>query len=158
MLLQVPKPAGGMDTRAPAVRNADTKRVNAMSIIIEIALALILVGGAWSSHLTRGRRSVHRGDMISRRVDAYIETIRRERKSPELVAMSDNELRDVLLSSAHNLRCTATGGCTASGVRRGRAAHRRHSRGHREGTRGFGWRSWWRRWRLTASTQFLGGH
>ena len=74
-----------------------------MPIIIEIALALILVGGV-VSYLTRGRRSVHRGDMISRRVDAYIETIRRERKSPELVAMSDNELRDVLLSSAHNLK------------------------------------------------------
>lgn len=33
-----------------------------------------------------------------------METIRREHKAPELVAMSDTELRDVLMSSAHNLK------------------------------------------------------
>lgn len=74
-----------------------------MPIIIEIALALILVGGA-ISYFTRGRRLASRENMIDRRVDAYIETIRREKKSNELVAMSDNELRDLLLSSAHNLK------------------------------------------------------
>ena len=42
--------------------------------------------------------------MTERRVDAYIETIRREKTNPELVAMSDSELRDLLLSSAHNLK------------------------------------------------------
>jgi hypothetical protein len=74
-----------------------------MPIIIEIALALLLVGGV-VSYVTRGRRLAHRGDMIDRRVEAYIETIRREGQNRELVAMSDNELRDLLMSSAHNLK------------------------------------------------------
>jgi hypothetical protein len=33
-----------------------------------------------------------------------METIRREGSNPELSAMSDTELRDLLLSSAHNLK------------------------------------------------------
>lgn len=74
-----------------------------MPIIIEIVLALILVGGV-VHYVTRGRRMVERGSMIDRRVDAYMETIRREGTNKELVAMSDNELRDVLLSAAHNLK------------------------------------------------------
>lgn len=74
-----------------------------MPVIIEIALALLLVGGA-ISYFTRGRRLASRETMIDRRVDAYIETIRREGKHAELVAMSDNELRDLLMSSAHNLK------------------------------------------------------
>ena len=74
-----------------------------MPILIEIALVLILIGGV-VSYATRGRRLATRENLIDRRVDAYIETIRRERKHPELVAMSDNELRDLLLSSAHNLK------------------------------------------------------
>jgi hypothetical protein len=74
-----------------------------MPIIIEIALVLILIGGA-VSYLTRGRRIATQGAMIDRRVDAYIETIRREGSNRELVAMSDNELRDLLQSSAHNLK------------------------------------------------------
>jgi hypothetical protein len=74
-----------------------------MPIIIEIALALILVGGV-VSYMTRGRRLANRETMIDRRVDAYIETIRREGDNKELVAMTDNELRDLLLSSAHNLK------------------------------------------------------
>ena len=74
-----------------------------MPIIIEIALALILVGGV-IGYATRGRRLADRGALIDRRVDAYMETIRREKTSAELVAMSDNELRDLLLSSAHNLK------------------------------------------------------
>ena len=74
-----------------------------MPIIIEIALVLILVGGV-ISYATRGRRLASRGEMIDRRVDAYIETIRREGTNKELVSMSDKELRDILLSSAHNLR------------------------------------------------------
>ncbi len=74
-----------------------------MPIIIEIALALILVGGL-VSYFTRNRRQANRETMIDRRVEAYIETIRRERKHPELVAMSDSELRDLLMSSAHNLK------------------------------------------------------
>lgn len=74
-----------------------------MPIIIEIALALILVGGVLH-YMTRGRRLTDRGAMIDRRVDAYIETIRREGTNKELSAMSDNELRDLLQSSAHNLK------------------------------------------------------
>ncbi|RYE09516.1 MAG: hypothetical protein EOP22_08605 [Hyphomicrobiales bacterium] len=74
-----------------------------MLIIIEVALALILVGGV-VSYMTRGRQQAARGAMIDRRVDAYIETIRREGSNKELVAMSDNELRDLLMSSAHNLK------------------------------------------------------
>ena len=74
-----------------------------MPIIIEIALALILVGGV-VSYVTRGRRLADRGSLIDRRVDAYMETIRREGSNRELVAMSDSELRDVLQSAAHNLR------------------------------------------------------
>jgi hypothetical protein len=74
-----------------------------MPIIIEIALALILVGGV-VSYMTRGRRLANRETLIDRRVDAYIETIRREGDNKELVAMTDNELRDLLLSSAHNLK------------------------------------------------------
>ncbi len=74
-----------------------------MLLIVEIALALILVGGV-ASYMTRGRRQAARGTMIERRVEAYIETIRRERRNAELAAMSDTELRDLLLSSAHNLK------------------------------------------------------
>ena len=74
-----------------------------MPIIIEIALALILVGGI-VHYITRSRRVTDRGTMIDRRVDAYIETIRREGTNKELAAMSDNELRDLLQSSAHNLK------------------------------------------------------
>ncbi len=74
-----------------------------MPIIIEIALALILVGGV-VHYMTRSRRAADRGGIIDRRVEAYIETIRREGTNKELVAMSDNELRDLLQSSAHNLK------------------------------------------------------
>jgi hypothetical protein len=74
-----------------------------MPIIIEIALALILVGGV-VHYMTRSRRAADRGSIIDRRVEAYIETIRREGTNKELVAMSDNELRDLLQSSAHNLK------------------------------------------------------
>jgi H2-forming N5,N10-methylenetetrahydromethanopterin dehydrogenase-like enzyme len=74
-----------------------------MPVIIEIGLLLVLLGGVFS-YFTRGRRISDRQSMTDRRVEAYIETIRRERSKPELVAMSDTELRDLLLSSAHNLK------------------------------------------------------
>ena len=74
-----------------------------MPIIIEIALALILLGGV-VHYVSRGRRTADRGTMVGRRVEAYMETIRREGSNRELVAMSDNELRDLLESSAHNLK------------------------------------------------------
>ena len=74
-----------------------------MGVAVEIGLVLILVGVALS-YVFRGRRMAQQQAMTERRVDAYIETIRRERTHPELVAMSDTELRDLLLSSAHNLK------------------------------------------------------
>jgi hypothetical protein len=54
--------------------------------------------------LTRGRVTKEREALTLRRVDAYIETIRRERTNPELVRMSDRELRDLLDSGARNFR------------------------------------------------------
>ncbi len=54
--------------------------------------------------LTRGKRTDEREALTLRRVDAYIETIRRERRNSELVAMSDIELRDLLHSGARNLK------------------------------------------------------
>ena len=74
-----------------------------MGVAVEVGLVLILVGVALS-YVFRGRRMAQQQGMTERRVDAYIETIRRERTHPELVAMSDTELRDLLLSSAHNLK------------------------------------------------------
>lgn len=71
--------------------------------LIELALVLLLVGGGWTL-LSRGRRTDEREALTLRRVDAYIETIRRERTNGELVAMSDSELRDLLHSGARNLR------------------------------------------------------
>jgi hypothetical protein len=71
--------------------------------LIEIALVLLLVGGGWTL-LSRGKRTDERESLTMRRVDAYIETIRRERTNRDLVAMSDTELRDLLHSGARNLR------------------------------------------------------
>lgn len=71
--------------------------------LIELGLLLLLVGVA-ISYFTRARRAADNRAMTERRVEAYIETIRRERSNPELSAMSDTELRDLLLSSAHNLK------------------------------------------------------
>jgi hypothetical protein len=74
-----------------------------MVILIEIAAVLLLVG-AVVSYLLRGRKAAEREAVTERRVEAYIETIRRERSNAELVAMSDAELKDLLLSGARNLR------------------------------------------------------
>ncbi|MCP8883884.1 hypothetical protein NIM87_10265 [Devosia sp. XJ19-1] len=74
--------------------------------LIEIALVLLLIGGGWTM-LTRGKQSDKRDALTMRRVDAYIETIRRERRSAELAAMSDTELRDLLHSGARNLKIAA---------------------------------------------------
>lgn len=71
--------------------------------LIELALVLLLVGGGWTL-LSRGRRTDEREALTLRRVDAYIETIRRERSNAALVAMSESELRDLLHSGARNLR------------------------------------------------------
>ncbi|MGV8856337.1 MAG: hypothetical protein ACOH2L_17050 [Devosia sp.] len=74
-----------------------------MMWLLEIGLVLLLVGGGWT-YLTRGQRAGNKDSLTMRRVDAYIETIRRERRNPELVAMSDTELRDLLHSGAHNMK------------------------------------------------------
>ena len=71
--------------------------------MLEYGLVLLLVGIALS-YLFRGRAATAKQAMTERRVDAYIETIRRERTNSELTSMSDSELRDLLLSSAHNLK------------------------------------------------------
>jgi len=74
-----------------------------MGVVLEFGLVLVLVGLA-VSYLFRGRAAAAKQAMTERRVEAYMETIRRERGNPELAAMSDTELRDLLLSSAHNLK------------------------------------------------------
>jgi hypothetical protein len=71
--------------------------------LIEIAIVLLLLGGGWTM-LTRNRQNSQREALTMRRVDAYIETIRRERRTPDLAAMSDSELRDLLHSGARNLK------------------------------------------------------
>lgn len=71
--------------------------------LIEIALVLLLLGGGWTM-MNRGKHTDKREALTMRRVDAYIETIRRERHNPDLAAMSDSELRDLLHSGARNLR------------------------------------------------------
>jgi hypothetical protein len=71
--------------------------------LIEVALVLLLVLGGFKL-LTGGKGTDRREALTLRRVDAYIETIRRERRNSELAAMSDMELRDLLHSGASNLR------------------------------------------------------
>ncbi len=77
-----------------------------MFILVEILAALLIIGGI-VTYFVRNKRDAERDAVTERRVDAYIETIRRERKNPELSSMSDTELRDLLLSGARNLRIQA---------------------------------------------------
>lgn len=74
-----------------------------MVILLEIALVLALVGLGLGM-LLRGRRASAREAVAVQRVEAYMQTIRRVAPTPELAAMSDSELRELLLSSARNLR------------------------------------------------------
>ena len=74
-----------------------------MLIVIEIVLVLALLG-LGVGYLFRGRREAERQDVLERRVEAYMQTIRREGDHSELSVMTDTELRDVLLSGARNLR------------------------------------------------------
>lgn len=71
--------------------------------LVELALVLLLVGGGWTL-MTKGRHTDKREALTMRRVDAYIETIRRERHHADLAAMSDTELRDLLYAGARRLR------------------------------------------------------
>ncbi|MDB5538316.1 MAG: hypothetical protein JWQ89_43 [Devosia sp.] len=108
-----------------------------MVALLEIALALGLIGLV-GSYFLRGRRDAERQEVTERRVEAYMHTIRREGGNSELAAMSDLELRDLLLSSARNLRVQAERrwyiliGGSAAAVLAAIAI------GTEEGTRGFG--------------------
>ncbi len=77
-----------------------------MMVLFEIALVLGLVGVV-GSYFFRGRRDAERAEVIARRVEAYMQTIRREGGDTELAKMGDLELRDLLLSGARNLRVQA---------------------------------------------------
>jgi hypothetical protein len=108
-----------------------------MVVLLEIVLALALIGIV-GSYFFRGRRDAERQQVIERRVEAYMQTIRREGGNSELAAMSDLELKDLLLSSARNLRVQAErkwyiliGGGAA-------AVLAAIAIGTEEGTRGFG--------------------
>jgi hypothetical protein len=77
-----------------------------MGFLLEFGLILLLVGGI-ATYAMRGARNRgvdQREAITARRVEAYIQTIRRERRNADLVAMSDTELTDLLLSSARNLK------------------------------------------------------
>ena len=74
-----------------------------MGVVLEFGLLLLLIGVV-VSYFFRGRLAAEKQAMTERRVEAYIETIRREASNPALTAMSDSELRDLLGSSAHNLK------------------------------------------------------
>ena len=74
-----------------------------MVIVLEILLVVGVVGLA-VSYLFRGRREAQRQALTESRVEAYMQTIRREGSNAELLAMSDAELKELLLSSARNLR------------------------------------------------------
>ncbi len=74
-----------------------------MIIVIEILLVVALVA-LGVNYLFRGRREARREEQLEQRVSAYMQTIRREGGNSELAAMTDTELRDVLFSSARNLR------------------------------------------------------
>lgn len=72
--------------------------------LLELVLAVLLISVV-GRHLLKARsRFEERDSVTERRVSAYIATIRRERRNSELNAMSDTELRDLLLSGARNLR------------------------------------------------------
>lgn len=77
-----------------------------MGLLLEFLLVAGVVGFV-IFQLQRGKRNAAREDVLERRVEAYMQTIRRERRNPELVAMTDLELRDLLLSSARNLQVQA---------------------------------------------------
>lgn len=79
---------------------------DSMLIFLEIAAALLILGGI-VSYFTRRGKDAEREVVTERRVEAYIQTIRRERSNTELMAMTDPELRDLLLSGARNLRLQA---------------------------------------------------
>lgn len=74
-----------------------------MFIVLEVLIVVGLVALA-VSYLMRGRRDAVRQDLTAQRVEAYMQTIRREGSSHPLNIMTDVELRDVLSATARNLR------------------------------------------------------
>lgn len=74
-----------------------------MGILLEVVIVLGVIGFIVAQFVGR-RKEAEREVLLERRVAAYMQTIRREKKHPELLAMNDNELGDLLLSSARNLR------------------------------------------------------
>jgi len=74
--------------------------------MIYILLPLVVVGvlALVVDRFLRRRREAERQQVMERRVEAYMQTIRRERADTPLNRMTDTELRDVLLSAARNLR------------------------------------------------------
>ena len=77
-----------------------------MLAFIEIAVLVVVVAIFWGL-FSRGRRVGERESVMERRVEAYMQTIRREGKNAELAAMTDLELKDLLLSGARNLKIDA---------------------------------------------------
>ena len=77
-----------------------------MGVVLEFGLVLVLLilAGSFVGRLFRSRAANEREAVTERRVEAYMATIRRERRNPELSAMSDEELRELLLSGARNFR------------------------------------------------------
>jgi len=75
-----------------------------MVYLLEFGLVLLLIGGIAMFTRQNRARADERETVTERRVAAYMETIRRERTNFSLAAMSDSELRDVLLSSARNYK------------------------------------------------------
>lgn len=74
-----------------------------MFIVLEVLIVVGLVALA-VSYLMRGRRDAVRQDLTAQRVEAYMQTIRREGSNHPLNIMTDAELRDVLSATARNLR------------------------------------------------------
>lgn len=77
-----------------------------MNILLLVLVVVAVIAFA-ANHFLGGRRGAERNQVMERRVDAYMQTIRREGKDTVLNRMSDPELRDVLLSAARNLRVQA---------------------------------------------------
>jgi hypothetical protein len=73
-------------------------------------LAVLVVGAVivlTANHLLRNRREADRLQVMERRVQAYMSTVRREAGNTPLNRMNDLELYDVLMSAAQNLRAQA---------------------------------------------------
>jgi len=74
-----------------------------------LQIVLVILGVGLIMALTGGRSGTDRKkDMIARRVEAYIETIRRTGEPDHLNKMSDAELSDILTAAARRLHAQRT--------------------------------------------------